>query len=273
MTEPYDQIEHNRAWLREMREYIGWSTTQTAEHAREAASELNDDIRVSQQAVSAFENGKHKTTPRWLGYAQSAMGDYLAKRNMDPGRLWDLHLPQTMKKFFTERRAEIQGHDWLFDNGDPAVEELLSDPQSVEQITEGLGLVPVREIDLSLGMGATYLDVPVTETIRHFPIDWLRLYTKAAPEHLLFAQGVGDSMEPTLRDSDLLLIDCSQRHLNMSDKVWAITYADCGAVKRLRPVPGGGVEILSDNPSVSTATAFDGELHILGRVVATVRKM
>lgn len=144
---------------------------------------------------------------------------------------------------------------------------------STEAVAAELGLVPVREIDLTLGMGATYLDVPVTETIRHFPIDWLRLYTKADPEHLLFVQGVGDSMEPTLRDSDLLLIDCSQRHLNMSDKVWAIAYADCGAVKRLRPVPGGGVQILSDNPSVPDATAFDGELHILGRVVATVRKM
>lgn len=144
---------------------------------------------------------------------------------------------------------------------------------STETVAADLGLVPVREIDLTLGMGATYLDVPVTETVRLFPIEWLRLYTKADPEHLLFAQGVGDSMEPTLRDSDLMLIDCSQRHLNMSDKVWAIAYADCGAVKRLRAVPGGGVQILSDNPNVPTATAYDGELHILGRVVATVRKM
>lgn len=144
---------------------------------------------------------------------------------------------------------------------------------STETVAADLGLVPVRELDLTLGMGATYLDVPVKETVRLFPIEWLRLYTKADPEDLLFAQGVGDSMEPTLRDSDLMLIDCSQKHLNMSDKVWAIAYADCGAVKRLRPVPGGGVEILSDNPNVPTATAYDGELHILGRVVATVRKM
>lgn len=143
---------------------------------------------------------------------------------------------------------------------------------STETVAQDLGLVPVREIDLTLGMGATYLDVPVTETVRLFPIEWLRMYTRSAPENLLFAQGVGDSMEPTLRDSDLLLIDCQQQQLNMSDKIWAITYADCGAVKRLRPVPGGGVEVLSDNPSVPTATAYDGELNILGRVVASIRK-
>lgn len=144
---------------------------------------------------------------------------------------------------------------------------------STEAVAEDLGLVAVRELDLTLGMGSTYLDVPVTETIRHFPREWLRLYTKAAPEHLVFAIGAGDSMEPTLRDSDMLLIDCSQQTLNMSDKIWAVTWADCGAVKRLRPVPGGGVAVLSDNPNVPDAVAHDGELHILGRVVAVIRKM
>ncbi|WP_052117833.1 XRE family transcriptional regulator [Novosphingobium pentaromativorans] len=144
---------------------------------------------------------------------------------------------------------------------------------STESVASELGLVPVREIDLSLGMGSTYLDVPVTETIRHFPIEWLRLYTRAAPEQLFFAQGAGDSMEPTLRDSDLLLIDCSQQNLNISDKIWAITYAGLGAIKRLRALPNGGVEMMADNPHVSNATAYDDEMHILGRVVATVRKM
>lgn len=133
--------------------------------------------------------------------------------------------------------------------------------------------VAVREIDLTFGFGATYLDVPVTETIRHFSRDFIRHYTKARPEDLVFAQGVGDSMFPTLMDSDLLLIDCSQQVLNVSDKIWAVAYAECGSVKRLRPVPGGGVEMLADNPAVPNATAYDGELHILGRVVAVVRKM
>lgn len=144
---------------------------------------------------------------------------------------------------------------------------------STEKIASDLGLVPVREIDLSMGMGSTYLDVPVTETIRHFPIEWLRLYTRADPSQLFFAQGAGDSMEPTLRDSDLLLIDCSQNTLNISDKIWAITYAGLGAIKRLRALPSGGVEMMADNPHVSNATAFDEEMHVLGRVVATVRKM
>jgi len=134
-------------------------------------------------------------------------------------------------------------------------------------------LVPVREIDLSYGMGATYLDVPVTEEVHHFPRAWLRRYTRSAPDKLFFAQGIGDSMEPTLHDSDLLLIDTDQRQLTSADRIWVLTYADCGMIKRLRPVPGGGVEVWSDKKEVSPFTAYDGELEIIGRVVAVQRKL
>lgn len=134
-------------------------------------------------------------------------------------------------------------------------------------------LVPVREIDLSFGMGATYLDVPVTEEVHHFPRAWLRRYTRSAPDKLFFAQGIGDSMEPTLHDSDLLLIDTDQRQLVSADRIWVLTYADCGMIKRLRPVPGGGVEVWSDKKEVSPFTAYDGEIEIIGRVVAVQRKL
>lgn len=134
-------------------------------------------------------------------------------------------------------------------------------------------LVPVREIDLSYGMGATYLDVPITEEVHHFPRAWLRRYTRSAPDKLFFAQGIGDSMEPTLHDSDLLLIDTAQRQLTSADRIWVLTYAGCGMIKRLRPVPNGGVEVWSDKKEVSPFAAYDGELEIIGRVVAVQRKL
>lgn len=146
-------------------------------------------------------------------------------------------------------------------------------PPSQELIADQLGLVPVREIDLTFGMGSTYLDVPVTEEVRYFSHDWIRIYTRASPDHLLFAQGIGDSMAPTILDSDLLLIDCSQTSINMGDKIWAISFAEIGMVKRLRAMPDGSVKIMSDNPQVLPETAVDGEMSVLGRVVAVVRKV
>lgn len=144
---------------------------------------------------------------------------------------------------------------------------------TLKEVAKELGLVGVREIDMNLGMGATYLDVPTTETIRYFDHDWLRTYTRANPESLMFAQGIGDSMEPTIRDSDLILIDCSKKNIAMQSKFWAIAYANCGSIRRLEPLADGGVDMLADNPLVPNRTAYDGEMHVMGRVVAIVRKM
>lgn len=143
---------------------------------------------------------------------------------------------------------------------------------STEVVASQLGLVPVREIDLKYGMGATELEVPVTTTIRHFSRDWIRQYTGASPDHLYFAQGIGDSMSPTILDSDLLLIDASEKNLRLADKIWAAAYGHSGMVKRLRQMADGSVKIMSDNQNVRDEIAYDGELHVLGRVVAIVRK-
>lgn len=134
-------------------------------------------------------------------------------------------------------------------------------------------LVGVREIDLTFGMGATYMDVPVTTQVRQFSREWLRQYTHADPDHLFFAQGIGNSMEPYIHSHDLLLIDTSQNSIRLSDQVWAVAYANCGSIKRIRPMADGSVKMMSDNPTVSDEVAHDGELHVIGRVVAIIRRI
>lgn len=152
--------------------------------------------------------------------------------------------------------------------GFPSEDEIDPAAQAAE-----LGMVAVRELNLAFGMGATFLDVPVTEQVRYFPREWLRQFTKAAPEHLAWVQGVGDSMAPTLLDSDTLLLDLSKKSLSMSDQIWALAYCGLGMVKRLRPTPDGGLRLLSDNPAVPEETSHDGEVQLIGRVVAFTRKL
>ena len=146
-------------------------------------------------------------------------------------------------------------------------------PFSSGESAADLGVVPVREIDLAFGMGATYLDVPVTGEVHHFPLAWIRAFTRSPPEQLVFARGAGDSMFPTIQDSDLLLIDLAQCSPKMGDRIWAIAFGEVGMIKRLRPMPDGSVKILSDNPQIPPETAVDGEMHVIGRVVAVMRKM
>lgn len=133
--------------------------------------------------------------------------------------------------------------------------------------------VEIEHIDLRFGMGGTYLDNPVEIQRRRFPRSWLRTITKAPPEQLLWTEGDGDSMEPTIRSGDPLLIDRGQINPVMADGIWAFAFGDVGMIKRLRPLPDGNVEIHSDNPLVRPALATEGELKIFGRVIAKVGRL
>lgn len=133
--------------------------------------------------------------------------------------------------------------------------------------------VLVQEIDLAYGMGSTYLDVAAVEPKSiPFPRPWLRTFTNADPEHLFFARGDGDSMMPTILDQDIVLIDRSQIMINRQDRIWAVAYGDLGMIKRVRAMPDGSYQLLSDNPNVEPATAVDGEMSVIGRVVAVIRR-
>lgn len=271
MDRSVTDVEHNAAWLREMRDALGWTTQRVAEEAKKSALDLGDGISMSQQLVSRFENGHLKSSPRWLGYVQKAMLEHMAGRSMAPGRIFELRLPSASAQFFRNnlpaevREAydppDLDGSD-EHDEWHRAAE--FADNRSVE--------VPM--IDLAYGMGGTYLDDDEPEVrTEPFPLAFIRRYTAAKADKLVFAEGIGDSMAPTIQTTDLLLIDQSDQTLRLSDQIWAFSYGGVGMVKRLRPRPDGSVAILSDNPNVPEDKAVDDELHLIGRVVAKVSKL
>ena len=145
-------------------------------------------------------------------------------------------------------------------------------PPSAEQGNPNVIEVPM--LDLAYGMGGTYLDGDDPEVrTEAFPLAFIRRYTKAKADQLVFAEGLGDSMAPTIHSTDLLLIDQSEDTMKLSDQIWAFSFGGVGMVKRLRPRPDGSVAILSDNPNVPEDRAVDDELHLIGRVVAKVSKL
>ncbi len=131
----------------------------------------------------------------------------------------------------------------------------------------------MKEIDLTLGAGGTYLDdTAITERTRYFPRDWLREFTDAPPDMLVFARIRGDSMKPTLLDGAIGIIDLRRKRINEQDEVWAIAVADIGMVKRIWANADGSYKIKSDNPNVGAETAHDDEMAVIGRVVASIGK-
>lgn len=152
--------------------------------------------------------------------------------------------------------------------------ELASHLRPLEHEDEDDEIVEVMELDLAFGMGGGgYLDLPVKTKPRRFTRGWLRLFTQAPPSRIFIAQGIGDSMAPTIMNADIVIIDSSENRVRMGDQIWAVAYGETGLIKRLRPMPDGGVKIMSDNPLVEAEMAYDGELHVVGKVVAVVRRM
>lgn len=135
-----------------------------------------------------------------------------------------------------------------------------------------LDLVSINEIDLAYGLGGTYSDFPIETQVLHFPRTWLESITRTPPSQLTFARGRGDSMQPTIQDGDIVLIDHSVRTVREQDAVWALTVGDVAMIKRLR-VRGEVVHILSDNDRVPSDEAHHEEINVVGRIVFIGRKI
>lgn len=129
-------------------------------------------------------------------------------------------------------------------------------------------------IELAYGMGGTFLDdASDSQTIERFPRAFVRMFTNAPAEQLVFSHGIGDSMEPTIGDRDLLLIDRSRDAIRINDQIWAIAAGGIGMVKRVRVESGGQIMLLSDNKNVPAQNVTDEELTVIGRVIAIVKRI
>lgn len=138
-------------------------------------------------------------------------------------------------------------------------------------------LAYVRQVDIrfAMGDGAAVEDYPET-TLVPFNLEFLRALTRAPLEKLFLASGFGDSMDPTIKEHDLVLIDATETRVGLGDTIWAFEYAGAGYIKRLRPFMRDGrrmFEAISDNKDV--ADPFDAapeDVHIVGKVSLLIRR-
>lgn len=225
-----------------MADVIGERVAKRIEDLRTSQSEVARASRMTQPSIARLISGETRETGKLLELARALQTtpEYLVGETDDPGP-FDRQL------------------------GVPA--------SPIPPNRKGSDEVEIVQIDLRFGLGATYLDHHVEEKTRSFSRAWLRQFTDAPPENLRWGQGQGNSMAPTIEDGEVILFDLGQQSLTMSDLIWVCAYGEVGMIKRLRPHPDGSVEILSDNANVSPARAVDGELHVIGRVVAVVKRL
>ena len=95
---------------------------------------------------------------------------------------------------------------WILDGGPPPDQVLLGPGTVPASFEDEYALVPDYDIRASAGDGAIFDSENILDSLA-FRRQWLRLVTNAPLDQMAVIQAHGDSMEPTIRSGDHLLVD------------------------------------------------------------------
>ncbi len=134
-------------------------------------------------------------------------------------------------------------------------------------------LVPVYAVQASAGPGALVSE-EYQEYSLAFPPSYLKTLTSSSPKNLSIISVKGESMEPTLLDNDIVLLDMSKTNLSY-DGLFVIRFDDALHVKRVGRSPKKGhITIISDNKELyPPMTAAVADIEPVGKVLWYGRKV
>ena len=126
--------------------------------------------------------------------------------------------------------------------------------------------IPRYAVEASAGPGVEALSEQALEDVA-FRRDWLRSIG-VAPSRAMTLIAVGDSMEPTIRHGDLLLIDTGIEGV-VDNAIYVLSLHGAVLLKRVQRLIDGSVLVKSDNDLYSeeriSASDVD-QLHVVGRL-------
>lgn len=133
-------------------------------------------------------------------------------------------------------------------------------------------LIPVYDVQASAGFGALVDYEEQTHSLA-FPPDYLRKLTAGSPRDLVIISVKGDSMENTLLDDDIVLVDTSKTHMGY-EGMFVLRHNDTLLVKRAgMAAKSGHVMLISDNKAYPPVEAALADLHVVGKVLWYGRKV
>jgi phage repressor protein C with HTH and peptisase S24 domain len=142
------------------------------------------------------------------------------------------------------------------------------------ELTEGFVQVPRYEVAASAGGGAVIHSEQIVDHLS-FKAEWVHNALGVPVKDLALINVTGDSMEPTLSEGDLILIDMSHRGMK-DNAIYVLQLNGSLLVKRLQHKLDGSVVVKSDNliydPETVSGEAIE-LLNIIGRVVWCGRRM
>ena len=97
------------------------------------------------------------------------------------------------------------------------------------------------------------------------PLEEFKSITTTAPENIKLIKASGDSMDPTIKDGDMVWIDTANCFIS-SDGVYLLRMPTGLAIKRVQSGLSN-ITVKSDNPKYSDITADIGEIKVIGKVI------
>ncbi len=128
--------------------------------------------------------------------------------------------------------------------------------------------IPRYSAQLSAGSGTFFERAEILNYIPFNP-DFFLGHLNRNPEDMIIVDARGESMEPTMRDRDLLMIDRSSAKRPITSAIYGFTFGQDIYVKRLFVTPDG-IVAKSDNKDYGEFTIKPEDMdqfHPIGRVV------
>ena len=150
-------------------------------------------------------------------------------------------------------------------------------PRGMERGPVPLSAIPEVDVEASAGPGAL-ADEFVAERARWFLPEGMICYEGgAAPGSIRVLRVRGESMEPELSEGDRLLVDTARR-VPETGEMFVLWDGAGLVVKRIERVhaDGGaapGLRLKSANPEYADYTCLAEDVHIVGKVLWTVRRV
>lgn len=160
--------------------------------------------------------------------------------------------------------------DWLLSGHGPMFEKDRVTPEHQEAVGEDYVLIPVMQGRISAGGGL----VPdnTCEMKCAFQKEWIA--RKGNHKKMSMIRVHGDSMNPTLLDGDMVLVNHGITTVAAGGGIYAITFQDEIIVKRIDVLfPSGQWQVRSDNPDYPSFTVDPSQVVINGKIIWFARAL
>lgn len=133
---------------------------------------------------------------------------------------------------------------------------------------QAMVMLPRLDVEAAAGAGAVVVSEQIAEMVA-FSAAWLR-ERHITPRTARILTARGDSMEPTIRDGDMLIVDTAIE-MAVDNGIYCVAYNGVLLVKRLFVTRPGGLVISSDNKLAGRDEEIPPhevpDVHIAGRVM------